>query len=94
MLLLSVARDQIILAEAIELARVPILILMLHLARLASVVRVSAPVASHDVIGPAGATCTRITIILVYFSVSSSFAIPHVLGLVHSHMMIVYHIQR
>ena len=87
MLLLSVARDQIILAEAVELARVPILVRMFHLARLTAVVRIAT--VAHGVVGSDAATSSGIAIVLVDFCIGGTFAVAHVLRLVHAHVVIL-----
>ena len=94
MLLLSVARNQIILAEAVELAWITILILMLHFAGLTAVIGTSATIATHNVIGPTSTSSAGVTVILIYLGVCCAFAISHVLCLVHTHVVIVDHVER
>ena len=88
MLLFCIARNKIILAEAIELPGIVLLLAALHLATLAPVVVAERCGMRVPVLASGGARI-RIAIVRVYFRVGGTLTmIPHELSLIHSNMVL------
>ena len=86
MLLFCIARNKIILAEAVELPRVVLLLAALHLATLAPIIVAECSSVRMAVLAAACARI-RIAIVLVYFCVGGTFTV-HELSLIHSNMVL------